>query len=277
MVNIAILNAKYHGIDLHHGVPNLANGDCAIEAIADNISTRPEFGEVFNGGSEFNRRMWMEEAEDLVYNFSGGAGMSEQDFRKQWDLLKRSGNYEYELGDYVIAAIAHCTRKDILIFHTRGDGQLDPISVVQAVTLGNRPANSDIPVLLAYNQVHFEGLVPNTPLDLQKTVHLKMQYITNKYTIQKKDIPVFATQQLTYAQTVRKSQNLAPENMKTSKNTTKQSSNLRNENGNSQQSSSEAKKRIKIKDMTPEEKRHYKRVKEQERREKMDNAKKRRD
>ena len=254
MVNIAILNAKYHGIDLHHGVPNLANGDCAIEAIADNISTRPEFGEVFNGGSEFNRRMWMGEAENLVYSFSGGAGMSEQDFRKQWDILKRSGNYEYELGDYVIAAIAHCTRKDILIFHTRGDGQFNPISVVQAVKLGNRPANSDIPVLLAYNQVHFEGLVPNTALDIQKTVQLKIQFINNEYTIQKKDIPVFATQQLTYAQTVKKSQTLTPEKMQTPKQSTKESSNLKNEKCNSQQGSSEAMKKTKIKDMGPEEK-----------------------
>ena len=46
MVERAIMNAKFHGINLHHGVPNLSNGDCAIEAIADNISTRAEFSEV---------------------------------------------------------------------------------------------------------------------------------------------------------------------------------------------------------------------------------------
>ena len=71
MVETAILNAEFHGINLHHGVPNLANGDCAIEAIADNISTRPEFKEVYNGGSEYNRRVWMSEAENLVFHFSG--------------------------------------------------------------------------------------------------------------------------------------------------------------------------------------------------------------
>ena len=96
MVNTAILNAKFHGIDLHHGVPNLSNGDCAIEAIADNISTRPEFFEVYNGGSEYNRRKWMEEAEELVFSYSGGSGMSEKAFREQWNILKQSGNYEYE-------------------------------------------------------------------------------------------------------------------------------------------------------------------------------------
>ena len=119
MVDRAISNARFHGINLHHGVPNLANGDCAIEAIADNISTRPCFGEVFNGGSEYNRKNWMEEAEDLVFKFSGGAGMSPTAFHEQWNILKQSGNYEYELGDYVLAAIAHCTKKDILIFNTK--------------------------------------------------------------------------------------------------------------------------------------------------------------
>ena len=80
MVERAIMNAKFHGINLHHGVPNLSNGDCAIEAIADNISTRPEFTEVYNGESEFNRRKWMEEAEELVLSFSG---MPEEAFREQ--------------------------------------------------------------------------------------------------------------------------------------------------------------------------------------------------
>ena len=129
MVEIAILNAKFHGIDLHHGVPNLANGDCAIEAVTDNISTRPEFNETFCGASEVNRRNWMQEAEELVFNFSGGAGMTEAAFRAQWDILKKSGTYEYELGDFVLAAIAHCTKKDILIFNTRPDGPFDPIFV----------------------------------------------------------------------------------------------------------------------------------------------------
>ena len=192
MVDTAIANARFHGINLHHGVPNLANGDCAIEAIADNISTRPCFGEVFNGGSEYNRKIWMEEAEDLVYKFSG---MSPNSFKEQWNILKQSGNYEYELGDYVLAAIAHCTQKDILIFNTKAEGAFDPIFVVEASAIGNRRANTDIPVVLAYDQVHFEGLVPDTDDDVEKTIRLKELYLHNDYSIQKKDIPVFKSLQ----------------------------------------------------------------------------------
>ena len=284
MVQIAILNAEFHGINLHHGVPNLANGDCAIEAIADNISTRPEFKEVFNGGSEFNRRVWMSEAENLVLNFSGGAGMTEEEFRAQWDILKHSGNYEYELGDYVLAAIAHCTRKDILIFNTRSDGQYSPIFVVKASSLANRPANTDIPVLLAYNQVHFEGLVPDTSSDLEKTIQLKNQYINGEYSIKKKDIPLFATQQASYAQAVKRAPTAQPTSLFSPSTSIKPT--LRPKaptkvaaQGHSKSRSppSDSQPHKKIKDMTVEEKRAYKRIKEKQRREKMEESKKGKD
>ena len=81
MVNVAIQSAKGHGINLHQGVPNLANGDCMFESIADNISTRSCFGEVWNGTPAHNRKIWMDEAEDLVLQFTGGLGRSEEQFR----------------------------------------------------------------------------------------------------------------------------------------------------------------------------------------------------
>jgi hypothetical protein len=43
MVTKAIENAAFHGIDLHHGVKNLANGDCLFESILDSINTRDCF------------------------------------------------------------------------------------------------------------------------------------------------------------------------------------------------------------------------------------------
>ena len=60
MVHIALESAASHGINLHHGVPNLANGDCLFESIADNISTRPCFNETWSGSAADNRKIWME-------------------------------------------------------------------------------------------------------------------------------------------------------------------------------------------------------------------------
>ena len=40
IVEKAIVNAKAHGINLHAGVQNLANGNCAFESIIDSMNTR---------------------------------------------------------------------------------------------------------------------------------------------------------------------------------------------------------------------------------------------
>ena len=211
MVNVAIENAAGHGISLHQGVPNLGNGNCIFESVMDNISTRQCFNEVFDREPDYYLKIWLDEAENLVYTFCGGGGRSEKQFRKDWAILKCSGAYEYDLGDYVLPAVAHCTRKDILIFDGKLTGTMDPIYVVEASFIGGRKADTDIPVLLAYNGVHYEGLVPDTDEDIAKTVSLKDEFIGNKYNLKRKDIPIFSmnmspntrnlkNKQLTYAQ-----------------------------------------------------------------------------
>ena len=67
MVNTAIAVAKSHGINVHRGVENLANGDCAFETMIDSISTRACFGESLDGTPEYWRRTWMGEIEAIAY------------------------------------------------------------------------------------------------------------------------------------------------------------------------------------------------------------------
>ena len=43
IITRAISNAKEHGISIHAGVKNLANGNCAFESIIDSINTRVSF------------------------------------------------------------------------------------------------------------------------------------------------------------------------------------------------------------------------------------------
>ena len=43
MTDTAIKNAKFHGIDLHRGIPTPGDGDCAFVATANNISMRECF------------------------------------------------------------------------------------------------------------------------------------------------------------------------------------------------------------------------------------------
>ena len=235
MIDIAIENARFHGIHLHHSIPNRANGDCAIEAVADNVSTRLCFPEEFTEDPDFYRKKWLSEAEDLVLKYSG---MEETKFREEWNILKNPRTYEYEAGDFVLPAIAHCIQKDILVFNTMPGGTFDPIFVVKASSLANREANSKTPVLLAYNNSHFEGLVPDSRQDEAKTEKLRDIYVSNKYTLKKKDIPIFNTpQKLSYADKV-KVLSVGEKDIQ----------------------------KKKIKDMTIEEKREYNRKKQSERR-----------
>ena len=91
-------------------------------------------------------------------------------------------------GDFVLHAVAHCIPKDILIFNTHFSNSqiLEPVSVVEASTLSNRQANSTIPVVVAYNGVHYESLVPDKGEDVDKTIALKNQFLTGTY--QKPDL-----------------------------------------------------------------------------------------
>ena len=127
IVSVGIEIARFHGINLHHGVKNLANGDCVIEAMADNITIRDCFFEVYNQSAAFNRKEWLTEAAKVVFEYSG---ISKEEFDLEWEQLKQPYCYECPLGDFVLPAIAHCTRKDVLIFNTNADGSLDPIYVV---------------------------------------------------------------------------------------------------------------------------------------------------
>ena len=78
MLEKAIQNAKFHGINLHPGVRNLANGDCAFETVIDSISTRPCFDEVYQGTPEYWRRVWVSEVEQVGYkDWNGGKDKTE--------------------------------------------------------------------------------------------------------------------------------------------------------------------------------------------------------
>ena len=191
MVSRAISCANSHGINVHRGVANLANGDCAFETMIDGISTRSCFGESYQGTPEYWRKVWMEEIERIAYdNFNGG--LTETQWKDGWAKLKESGAYEYTLGDLVLPGIAHCTHKDILIFNTSPLAH-SPVYVVEVSTFGGS-ANIDIPVCLAYDQTHYESLVPDSLEDIQKTIDLKNRVLRGDYNMKIQDIPALNVQ-----------------------------------------------------------------------------------
>ena len=133
----------------------------------------------------------MSEVEKIAFTDWNG-NLSKQQWQEGFETLKQSGNYELSLGDLVPPGIAYCTRKNLLIFNTSPLAH-SPIYVVPASTFGGH-CDTEIPVCLAYNQYHYQCLVPSSEEDIYKTVVLTNRYLSGEYDIKMEDIPIFKKQ-----------------------------------------------------------------------------------
>ena len=80
LLSIAIENAKKHGINLLPDVLNRADGNCAFDAVMNNINQRSSFPEKLTLSSSTYRQIWVTELESESNNFpSLGAGYTEEE------------------------------------------------------------------------------------------------------------------------------------------------------------------------------------------------------
>ena len=187
-----IANAKSHGINMQGGVMNNGDGNCAFEAVIDSISMRSCFNQTLDGDPDFWRKTWLREVENVAYD-RWNDGLSIDQWKAEWKVLQETRTYECKLGDLIVPGIAHCVKKDILIFNTSPKAH-DPIYVVEASTIGGQAASTEIPICLAYNQSHYEIMVPTSHEDIVKTVNLKKDYILGRYKKKIQDIQVLKSQ-----------------------------------------------------------------------------------
>ena len=189
MVRRAIASAKKHGISLEVGKINAADGNCSFDAVLHNINERSCFLEKLPLSSTTYRQIWVTELENQSAKYPTlGAGFTEEERQENWNLLKQSGVYEVEFfGDLVMHAIAKGCNKNILIFNTDARAA-DPIYVIRPEKFGGY-ADSENPVVVCYNQVHYESLHPVTQDDIERTKILVNEYIAGNYPHSKEDIP----------------------------------------------------------------------------------------
>ena len=57
-MNSVQASAKKHGINIKHGSSNPGTGDCAFEAVIQNINDRPSFKENLPMSIDWYRRTW---------------------------------------------------------------------------------------------------------------------------------------------------------------------------------------------------------------------------
>ena len=98
IIQKAVENASSHGIRLHAGVENLANGNCAFEAVIDSINTRSSFEETLDHTPDYWRGVWMTEIEKVAYD-EWNNGLAKTEWEAGFELLKQQRTYEHELED----------------------------------------------------------------------------------------------------------------------------------------------------------------------------------
>ena len=178
-MKLAKRNAKRHNINVIHGRPNDASGNCAFEAVIYNIQDRRELSpeQKINLSILESRRLWITELQSVI---ESNHPEIPRGLESQWKKIKEDGVYEVEIvGDLMMNAISRGCKKDLLIFNTHKDAP-SPIFVVKASQFGG-DVDSPVPVVLCYNGVHYESLHTVSPQDVWLTQKLLQSYTDGTY------------------------------------------------------------------------------------------------
>ena len=191
IVSKAIASAKKHGIYLVQGRRNPAVGDCAFESVIFNNNDRNCFTEKLNFSTDYYRRVWMNDLQaKLLDNPTWNLGYTIAELNAGFEEMKKPGVYERGLfGDLLLPAISVGIHKQILIFNTHENSPHDPISVISPASFGGFH-DTEVPIILAYNMVHFESMHPNSDEDIVRSIDLINDYVNGRYGFKRSDIPL---------------------------------------------------------------------------------------
>ena len=161
------------------GRENQGYGNCSYESVIFNINDRSCFSENLLMSPDYYRRIWNIDMMNKMIEKENpwNPGLSKEQIREGFTELMESGIYERPFfGDMMLAGIACGIRKRILIFNTHERTMHDPISVIDPADYGGS-TDSDIPVVVAYNLVHYESLHTVESKDVDETIKLVESYI----------------------------------------------------------------------------------------------------
>ena len=94
------------------------------------------------------------------------------DFDTTWERLKHNTEYTCEEADLFLFAAATSLRLNILIFNMNHPFAHDPIAVICPQQLTLVSPTIEAPIIVTYNGVHYEHLLPITDEDVLRTIHL---------------------------------------------------------------------------------------------------------
>ena len=151
-------------------------------------------GETFERPASVNILEWRQWLVELARNrseaFAAFNGTKEE-WNRQWDLLLKQGVYEVEVADFLLPALSHALSVDFLMFNVnRRVGGNGPILLSQADCWGGESTNKP-PLLLAYDGVHHETLLPASKADEELTKALATKIKTNMFKLTYEDCAAF--------------------------------------------------------------------------------------
>jgi hypothetical protein len=200
MIQIAISVAAHpsHGVNLKPGIPNLANGNCLYEVGNDQLNNRMEFAKFGAGKYDSPKELKisvvskMQSSATMAHEWGGYEGNMVK-WAAKLEKLKMSKDWDCNLGDLMLPGLAVALKKNILIFFTNPKLGNSPICVIAASEFGGE-ADIDIPIVMAYNGSHYEGLLPINEVDIIRTMELVDEYIQGAYNTTVRDIPILRNQ-----------------------------------------------------------------------------------
>ena len=175
----AIANAAKHKIRLRPGTENNGGGNCSYESVILNINERNCYEEKLHMSADYYRRIWNTDLLNKILDerIPWNPGLTRAQIIQGFQELMESGVYERSFfGDMMIAGIACGVRKLILVFNTHEMTPHDPVSVIDPRHYGGI-CDTEIPVVLAYDLVHYESLEPIGLQGIEETIKLAKAYI----------------------------------------------------------------------------------------------------
>ena len=189
MYTTAISIAASFDCHLKPGVSTRGLGDCLIEACIDQF-VQDCFEDLTENEKE--PMYWRLRLADVLennitaykmYNIvkSKQARTKQQQWMHDWATLRKSGEFQCQAGDLMAPGLAMILHKNILVFNTCPNAN-SPITLHLAETLGGSTTTS-IPILLCYDGMHYEGLLPVSDEDQNKTIELVRRYSPKRKTV----------------------------------------------------------------------------------------------
>ena len=166
-----------HGITLEVGRRNKAQGDCLLESVIYSVNDRKCFIEKLNSDVQSYRERWCHEmknnevAEKAWCQSDAKVG----DWSSGWEKMAQAGEWNVDLyADLMALAVACGSKKVLMIINTQAEF---PISVLNPREYGYEP-DTGVPVIIFYNGQHYESAVPVTNADVEASVVLAENFIS---------------------------------------------------------------------------------------------------